>query len=248
MATCAISATETNVIRVEKTTKHDGTERTLVQRAQDGDEEAFATLFQLHKRRVFSVCLQMTNDVAEAEDITQEAFLQVFCKLRTFRGESAFATWLHRIAVNTVLMKLRRSKSPPMLSLDETASPDSPSLRRELGQRDPSLSGVVDRILLHRAIRELPAGCRKIFGLHAVHGYQHHEIAKLLNCSVGNSKSQLHKAKLKMRELLFPKLKRIHLQNAARMADESIAMAALNDRRSGSARSAPIAWENKASA
>lgn len=231
MATCVISATETNVIPGEKTTKRDGTERTLVQRAQEGDEEAFAALFQSHKRRVFSVCLLMAKDVAEAEDITQEAFLQVFCKLRTFRGESAFSTWLHRVAVNTALMKLRRRKSPPMLSLDEPVSPDSPSLRRDYGKSDPNLSGAIDRISLHRAIRELPAGCRKIFGLHAVHGYQHHEIAQLLNCSVGNSKSQLHKAKLKMRELLFPKLKKAHLQNAVRLSDERIATAGTNNRR-----------------
>jgi RNA polymerase sigma-70 factor, ECF subfamily len=241
VATCVISATETNVIPVEKTTKRDGTERTLVQRAQEGDEEAFAALFQSHKRRVFSVCLLMAKDVAEAEDITQEAFLQVFCKLRTFRGESAFSTWLHRVAVNTALMKLRRRKSPPMLSLDEPVSPDSPSLRRDYGKSDPNLSGAIDRISLHRAIRELPAGCRKIFGLHAVHGYQHHEIAQLLNCSVGNSKSQLHKAKLKMRELLFPKLKKAHLQNAVRLSDERIATAGTNNRRLGSARSASIA-------
>lgn len=240
MATCVISATETSVVPVEKTTRRDGTELTLVQRAQQGDEDAFATLFQLHKRRVFSVCLLMTNDVAEAEDLTQEAFLQVFRNLRSFRGDSAFSTWLHRVAVNTALMKLRRRKSPPMLSLDEPVSPDSPSLRRDFGKSDPSLAGAIDRISLHRAIRELPAGCRKIFGLHAVHGYQHHEIAQLLNCSVGNSKSQLHKAKLKMRELLFPKLRRTHLQNVARMTDESGA-AATNNRRSGSARSAPIA-------
>lgn len=241
MATRAISTTETNVIPVEKPIMRDATERTLVQRAQEGDEEAFATLFRLHKRRVFSVCLQMTNDVAEAEDITQEAFLQVFCKLRTFRGEAAFSTWLHRIAVNTVLMKLRRCKFPPTLSLDEPAEPDSPSWWRELGKKDPNLSGAVDRILLHRAIRELPAGCRKIFGLHAVHGYQHHEIAKLLNCSVGNSKSQLHKAKMKMRELLHPKLRRVHLQNAAGKKGERSAMSMTNNRSISSAQALRIA-------
>jgi RNA polymerase sigma-70 factor (ECF subfamily) len=185
--------------------KRDESEGSLVQRAQRGDELAFATLYQLHKKRVYSVCLQMTKDVADAEDLTQEAFLQVFRSINSFRGDSAFSTWLYRIAVNTVLMKLRRRKSPPLLSLDEPVSADSPSLKREVGKADPSLSGAVDRIALRRAVEELPAGCRQIFDLHEVEGYQHHEIAEILRCSVGNSKSQLHKAKLKMRDILFPK-------------------------------------------
>jgi RNA polymerase sigma-70 factor, ECF subfamily len=204
VATCAISATTTDAIPVGKTNNEES-ELTLVQRAQQGDEEAFATLFQLHKKRVYSVCLLMTKDVAEAEDLTQEAFLQVFRSVGTFRGDAAFSTWLYRVAVNTVLMKLRRRKSPPVLSFDEPVSSDSPSLRRDFGKSDPSLSGAVDRIALRRAIQELPEGCRTIFALHEVEGYQHHEIAQLLHCSIGNSKSQLHKAKLKMRDLLFPK-------------------------------------------
>ncbi len=205
MATCAIPVATTDAIPLEKPSNPHQEELTLVQRAQRGDEEAFATLFQLHKKRVYSVCLLMTKDVAEAEDLTQEAFLQVFRSVGTFRGDAAFSTWLYRVAVNTVLMKLRRRKSPPVLSFDEPVSNDSPSLRRDFGKSDPSLSGVVDRIALRRAIDELPEGCRTIFALHEVEGYQHHEIAQLLHCSIGNSKSQLHKAKLKMRDLLFPK-------------------------------------------
>jgi RNA polymerase sigma-70 factor (ECF subfamily) len=184
-------------------------ELTLVQRAQRGDQEAFSILFQTHKKRVYSVCLLMTKDVAEAEDLTQEAFLQVFRSVGSFRGDSAFSTWLYRVAVNTVLMKLRRRKSPPAISLDEPVSAETPNLRRDYGQADLKLSGAVDRIALRRAIEELPEGCRKIFALHEVEGYQHHEIAELLNCSIGNSKSQLHKAKLKMRDVLFPKRKAI---------------------------------------
>jgi RNA polymerase sigma-70 factor (ECF subfamily) len=137
--------------------------------------------------------------------LTQEAFLQVFRSVNSFRGDSAFSTWLYRIAVNTVLMKLRRRKAPPLLSLDEPVSAESPSLKREVGKADPRLSGAVDRIALRRAVEDLPAGCRQIFDLHEVEGYQHHEIAEILHCSVGNSKSQLHKAKLKMRDILFPK-------------------------------------------
>ena len=209
MATCVITATASNVnpmnvVPVGDANHPDNSERSLVQRAQRGDEQAFATLFQLHKKRVYSVCLQMTKDVADAEDLTQEAFMQVFRSVNSFRGDSAFSTWLYRVAENTVLMKLRRRKSPPVLSLDEPVSSDSPSLKREVGKQDPSLSGAIDRIALRRALEELPGGCRQIFDLHEVEGYQHHEIAELLQCSIGNSKSQLHKAKLKMRDLLLP--------------------------------------------
>jgi RNA polymerase sigma-70 factor (ECF subfamily) len=207
MATCAISAIEATAIPATKLKGRDESQINLVKRAQAGDEAAFATLFQQHKNRVYSVCLLMTKDVAEAEDLTQEAFLQVFRTVSSFRGDSAFSTWLYRVAVNTVLMKLRRRKAPPTISLDEPVNPESPSLHRDFGKNDPDLTGVVDRIALRRALEELPEGCRTIFALHEVEGYQHHEIAELLDCSIGNSKSQLHKAKLKMRALLFPKAK-----------------------------------------
>jgi len=209
VATFPISATATNVFPVSVVQQKErgpvDSEGSLVRRAQRGDEQAFATLYNLHKKRVYAVCLKMTRDVADAEDLTQEAFLQVFRCVNSFRGDSAFSTWLYRVAVNTVLMKLRRRKSPPLVSLDEPVSADSPSLKREIGKPHPSLQGAVDRIALRRAAAELPAGCRQIFDLHEVEGFQHHEIAKLLKCSVGNSKSQLHKAKVKLRDLLFPK-------------------------------------------
>lgn len=227
MATCVISATALDVppltvlptrdetkidinqnIRLVREEKpKDESEAGLIRRAQSGDEHAFGSLYQLHKKRVYSVCLQMTKDVADAEDLTQDAFLQVFRSIGSFRGDSAFSTWLYRIAVNTVLMKLRRRKSPPLVSLDEPVSAETPSLKRDIGKADPALSGAIDRIALRRAVEELPAGCRQIFDLHEVEGYQHHEIAQLLQCSIGNSKSQLHKAKMKMRDVLFPKRK-----------------------------------------
>jgi RNA polymerase sigma-70 factor, ECF subfamily len=217
VATCVISAAASSVVPLRAEAKREESERSIIERAQNGDEQAFATLFQLHKKRVYSVCLLMTRDVAEAEDLTQEAFLQVFRSVGSFRGDSAFSTWLYRIAVNTVLMKLRRRKSPPALSLDEPVSPDSPSLRHDIGKADPDLCGVIDRIELRRAMQELPQGCRRIFSLHAVQGYQHHEIAKLLDCSIGNSKSQLHKAKMKMRDLLAPK-RRVARRSGANQA------------------------------
>ncbi len=173
----------------------------LVKRAQQGDSDAFASLFHAHKAKVYSVCLRMTNNTAEAEDLTQDAFLQVFRKLATFRGDSALSTWLYRIAVNTVLMHFRK-KALRQVSLDEPYNQDAKVVRREYGSRDDRLTGCVDRIALARAIKELPDGYRTIFLLHEVEGYEHQEIAELLDCSVGNSKSQLHKAKLRIRELL----------------------------------------------
>src|ERR1700757_4046462 len=174
----------------------------LVKRAQRGDSDAFAALFHAHKARIYSVCLRMTNNAAEAEDLTQDAFLQVFRKIATFRGDSAFSTWLHRIAVNTVLMHFRK-KSLIQVSLDEPYSnSDGAKVRREYGAQDNCLAGCVDRVALANAIKDLPQGYRTIFVLHEVEGYEHQEIAEMLGCSVGNSKSQLHKAKLRIRELL----------------------------------------------
>jgi RNA polymerase sigma-70 factor (ECF subfamily) len=186
----------------------------LVARAQAGDGEAFAALFAQHKKRIYSLCLLMTGDVADSEDLTQDAFIQVFRKLGTFRGDSAFSTWLYRVAVNTVLMSLRKRK-PKQVSLDEPVCIDHAMVPRDLGKPDPELSGTVDRITLMRAIKDLPEGYRKIFVLHEVEGYQHHEIAAMLRCSVGNSKSQLHKAKLKIREMLSPRTGDVKAEESA---------------------------------
>ncbi|HEY1263345.1 MAG TPA: RNA polymerase sigma factor [Terriglobales bacterium] len=199
MSACAVPATE--AVSVNRKPNPNANLQ-LVARAKAGDGEAFATLFEQHKRRVYSLCILMTGDAAEAEDLTQDAFIQVFRKLDTFRGDSAFSTWLYRVAVNTVLMSLRKRK-PRQVSLDEPVSHEHSSIPRDFGCADHALVGTVDRIALARAIKELPAGYRKIFLLHEVEGYEHHEIARLLRCSVGNSKSQLHKAKLKIRDLLY---------------------------------------------
>jgi len=170
--------------------------------AQAGEESAFETLYALHKRRVYSLCLRMLGNVAAAEDLTQDAFLQLYRKIGTFRGDSAFSTWLHRLAVNVVLMHLRK-KGLPQISLEEALEPsqdDGP--RKDFGGRDLQLSGSVDRVTLERAIEDLPPGYRLVFVLHDVEGYEHNEIAKMLSCSIGNSKSQLHKARMKLRDLL----------------------------------------------
>ena len=144
----------------------------------------------------------MLGNVSEAEDMTQEAFLHLFRKLGSFRGESAFSTWLHRLTVNLVLMHLRK-KGLNLVSLEETINPseeDAP--KRDFGSRDPILTGSVDRVALERAVASLPPGYRMVFVLHDVEGFEHNEIATMLDCSTGNSKSQLHKARLKLRELL----------------------------------------------
>ena len=164
--------------------------------------QSFEGLYSLHKRRVYSLCLRMTGNTAEAEDLTQEAFLQLYRKISTFRGESAFSTWLHRLTVNVVLMHLRK-KGLPSVSLEETLEPqqeDGP--RKDIGARDNVLAGSIDRLNLERAIESLPPGYRIIFVLHDVEGYEHNEIAEMMGCSIGNSKSQLHKARLKLRDLL----------------------------------------------
>ncbi len=176
-------------------------ETQLIARAQHGEEEAFAALFEIHKRRVYSLCLRMAGDVAEAEDLTQEAFLQLFRKIATFRGESAFSTWLHRLVVNVVLMHLRK-KGLQKVSLDEVDNSQDEPVKREYGDDDRRLMGSIDRVVLQAAIEELPPGYKAIFILHDVEGYEHNEIAQIMNCSVGNSKSQLHKARLKLRETL----------------------------------------------
>jgi RNA polymerase sigma-70 factor (ECF subfamily) len=141
----------------------------------------------------------MTANTAEAEDLSQEAFLQLFRKISTFRGESAFSTWLHRLVVNVVLMRLRK-KGLQQVSLDELDTSQDEPVKRDFGDEDRRLVKSVDRLGLERAIAKLPTGYRTVFVLHDIEGYEHNEIAEILNCSVGNSKSQLHKARLKLRE------------------------------------------------
>lgn len=171
--------------------------------AQQGDAAAFERIYRLHNRRVYALCLRMVGNTAEAEDLTQEAFLQLFRKIQTFRGESAFSTWLHRLAVNVVLMKLRK-KALPAVSVEEISEPDEDAAgpRRDLGAPDLRLTGSIDRVNLQRSIDQLPPGYKTVFVLHDIQGYEHNEIAEIMGCSIGNSKSQLHKARMRLRELL----------------------------------------------
>jgi RNA polymerase sigma-70 factor (ECF subfamily) len=175
----------------------------IIRRAQLGDSAAFEIIYQQYASRVYALCLRMLRDPVEAEDLTQEAFLQLFRKLNTFRGESAFSTWLHRLTVNLVLMRLRK-KSPPTASIEATADQDDeiapPTI--DVSAPDLLLEGSIDRVRLERCIEQLPAGYRAIFVLHDIQGYQHSEIAEIVGRSVGDSKSQLHKARMRLRELL----------------------------------------------
>lgn len=151
---------------------------------------------------MYSLCLRMTANTTEAEDLTQEVFMQLFRKLGTFRGESAFSTWLHRLSVNAVLMHLRKKglQAVPLDDTTETEEGETP--KKEIGGPDNMLAGSLDRVNLERAIERLPPGYKTIFVLHDIEGYEHNEIAEMMGCSVGNSKSQLHKARMKLREFL----------------------------------------------
>jgi RNA polymerase sigma-70 factor, ECF subfamily len=171
--------------------------------AQQGDAAAFERLYRLHSRKVYTLCLRMVGDPADAEDLTQEVFLQLFRKINTFRGESAFSTWLHRMAVNIVLMRFRK-KNLADKSLESITNPEEESSApsREFGGPDLRLNGVVDRITLETAINELPPGYKAMFVLHDVQGYNHDEIAGIFGCTAGNSKSQVSKARTRLRELL----------------------------------------------
>jgi RNA polymerase sigma-70 factor (ECF subfamily) len=170
----------------------------LARTSANGDMEAFAQLYQRHNRRVYALCLRMAANVAEAEDLVQDVFIQLFRKIGSFRGEAAFTTWLHRLAVNQVLMHFRKRA----VRKEQTTEDDEMPVQVAVGTENPRRMPVIDRMELDRAIAQLPRGYRTVFALHDVEGYEHEEIARMLGCSVGTSKSQLHKARMKLRGLL----------------------------------------------
>ena len=184
----------------------------LIARAQRGEESAFEALYHAHKRRVYHLCFRMIGNTAEAEELTQEAFMRVFRKIHMFRGDSAFSTWLHRLSVNVVLMRLRKKRVTEISFESGDDNQESERPPRDFGAPDLSLTGVVDRLILKRAVAKLPKGCRKVFVLHDVLGCEHHEIAGKLGYSIGNSKSQLHKARMRLRKLLGTSLRRSEIQ------------------------------------
>jgi len=171
-----------------------------VQLAASGDMAAFEEVYRTYHRRVYAQCLRMTRSVVEAEDLTQEVFIQLYRKLETFRGDSLFTTWLHRLTTNAVLMHFRKVAARP-----EQTTEDAETLNSFVDRTPNQNSSLVDRIALDEAIRQLSPGYRAVFILHDMEGYEHHQISKMLGCAVGTSKSQLHKARMKLRRLLRPR-------------------------------------------
>ncbi len=173
----------------------------LTQAASNGDMGAFEEIYQRHHRRVYSICLRMLQNAYEAEDLTQDVFIQLYRKVGSFRGDSAFTTWLHRMTVNQVLMHFRKRNVKYEKTTEEGDTPD----QVVAGTADPDKMPIVDKIALESAIDQLPTGYKNVFVLHDVEGFEHEEVARILGCSVGTSKSQLHKARLKLRKLLKKK-------------------------------------------
>jgi RNA polymerase sigma-70 factor, ECF subfamily len=176
------------------------------QTARSGLTQPFEEIFRLHHRRVYSLCLRMIGNSTEAEDLAQDVFVQVFRKLGSFRGESAFTTWLHRLTVNQVLMHFRKNHVKKEQLTEDGEMPVGIMFDRNKYNRSP----VLDRLALDEAIVQLPHGYRMVFVLHDVEGLEHGEIASLLGCSIGTSKSQLHRARMRLRLLLR---RRTHSRN-----------------------------------
>jgi RNA polymerase sigma-70 factor (ECF subfamily) len=177
------------------------TDLELARTAAGGDMPAFEELYKRHHRRVYSVCLRMLQNTSEAEDLTQDVFIQLYRKIGSFRGDSAFTTWLHRMTVNQVLMHFRKRTVKFEKTTEEGETPD----QVVTGTGNPHKMQIVDKIALDNAIDQLPTGYKNVFVLHDVEGFEHEEVAKILGCSVGTSKSQLHKARLKLQKLLKKK-------------------------------------------
>ena len=170
---------------VSRTTTSTQDEAALVARAAAGDTRAFEALYRAHVDRVYGLCLRMTGNVGEAEDCAQEAFIQAWKKLGRFRGDSAFGTWMHRIAVNAVLGRIRKSKREQ----------DRIQVAAEMGSSPASIGDSGNLRDLSDAIDRLPEGARHVFVLNAVYGYTHEESSDMLGVAVGTTKAQLHRAR-----------------------------------------------------
>jgi RNA polymerase sigma-70 factor, ECF subfamily len=173
----------------------------LTRRIAAGDMQAFEELYGRYHRRIYTLCLRMTGNSAEAEDLTQEIFIHIYRKIGSFRGESALMTWLHRLTVNKVLMHFRKSSVRREKTTADGETPE-PSVK---SSETPSQQLAVDRLALDKAIAQLAPGYRAVFILHDVEGYEHTEIARARGIAIGTSKSQLHKARLRLRELMKQK-------------------------------------------
>ena len=166
----------------------------LVARAQAGDQTAFRDLYRQHAGRVYALCLRLTGDARDAEERTQDVFVRLWDKVRSFRGESAFSSWLHRLAVNVVLNERRTTSRREQRVV---TAEDPGALERNRGSTTEGLS-----IDLERAIAELPDGAREVFVLYDIEGYGHAEIAGMVGIAEGTSKAQLFRARRLLREKL----------------------------------------------
>jgi len=198
-------------------------EHDLIASAQAGNESAFGALFEKYKRVVYSLSLRILRVPADAEDVTQDVFLLLFRKISMFRGESAFSTWLYRLTTNAALSRLRRGDMKNRSCETEDSGTGGVSEKRS-GAPDPRLRHCLDRLTLEQAISGLPANYRSVFALYVMHGYKHREIAKMLNCSVSNSKSQLHKARQALRAKLRSQVSKRTARQASRPSTQQSAL------------------------
>ena len=192
------STTNTLIMTVTAERTQPVSDLDLARAAAAGDSAAFESIYEQHHKRVYSLCLRMLGNASQAEDLTQEVFLQVFKKIGSFRGDSAFTTWLHRLTVNQVLMHFRKRG----VKLEHTSEEGDFTNVVETPLGSTRRISMVDKLALEKAISELPPGYRTVFVLHDVEGYEHEEIADMLGVSIGTSKSQLHKARMRLRQLL----------------------------------------------
>jgi len=170
----------------------------LAQRCRHGDAAAFEELYRAHAGRIYNLVLRMVGSAHEAEDLLQDVFLHAHRKLGSFRGDSSLGTWLYRLAVNHCLDSLRGRQARMARATDSIDGEGSV----EPAAAEPAVPTAISRLDLERAIARLPPGCRTAFVLHDVEGFEHNEVARLLGVSEGTSKSQVHKARMKLRAML----------------------------------------------
>lgn len=170
--------------------------------AGKGDREAFEMLFKHYHSRTYSLCMRILGNPMDAEDITQEVYIQLHKKIKTYRGDSSFTTWLHRITFNQALMLIRKRKTikEDIAVTDEGLELSSAHVQHRI--ENPRKTTIIDNIALENAIEQLPQGYKSVLILHDIKGYEHEEVARILGISIGTSKSQLHKARLALRKLL----------------------------------------------
>jgi RNA polymerase sigma-70 factor (ECF subfamily) len=174
------------------------TDLELARRCQEGDVQAFETVYRRHAGRLYTLAVRMAGSAQEAEDLLQEVFLNAYRKMGSYRGEASLGTWLYRLSINHCLDH-RRSRRVRQARI--TDSLDADGAPEPAAQRGTMLSAV-SRMDLERAIGQLPDGCRAAFLLHDVEGFEHQEVAVILGIATGTSKSQVHKARLRLRHLL----------------------------------------------